>query len=559
MMLARNAVRHQIATLAGLCLAVPCARAQVAAMPAAAIPSSSVTVEPVAAFATAAAMQPMQTMHMVAGRSLVLHTARPLKRIFIGNPELLQSYNSGPTEVVLTAKTPGQSTVVLWDQANQSYLYTVAADDDPAALTNTLREAFPEADFLLESHEGRLFLTGTVSTDAMLDAMGKLAASYNKNVVNGLRVLPKHGRQVQLKLRIVEVDRAKAEQFGVNLLGNGRTAGISSTGQFPSATTLTPATQTTPASVLTTDPLNFFLYNFKFGLGANIKDLETKQILQILAEPTLTTLSGLPARFLSGGEFPVPVVQGGVGTSNAVTIVYRPYGVKVDFTPQVNPDGTIHLKIAPEVSALDYTNSVTVSGTTVPALSTRRAETEVEIKDGQSFVLSGLLDHRTTDSFSKTPGIASVPILGQLFKSKNVNHSVLELMVIVTASVVDPLADKAGVQQPEMAVPNMEKDDFDRSLTPSVRRPLAKPGAAPVSEKLPAKKQPTMLQVAALPKEDEASRMVGPLKRLGYNAQVQREKEDALYHVRVGPFPDRATAVSRQQELRDAGYNVSVQ
>jgi pilus assembly protein CpaC len=181
-------------------------------------------------------------------------------------------------------------------------------------------------------------------------------------------------------------------------------------------------------------PLNLFLYNAKLNVGLTVQDLEQKQILQVLAEPTLTTLSGLPARFLSGGEFPFPVVQGGTGNSTAVTIQFRPYGVKVDFTPTVNPDGSIRLKLAPEVSTLDYSNAVTISGFTIPALSTRRAETEVEIQDGQSFIVSGLLDHRTTEIMSKVPGIASVPILGQLFRSKNFNHSVVELVIIVTAT-----------------------------------------------------------------------------------------------------------------------------
>ena len=169
----------------------------------------------------------------------------------------------------------------------------------------------------------------------------------------------------------------------------------------------------------------------------------------------------VPARFLSGGEFPLPIVQGGTGNSTAITIVFKPYGVKVDFTPTVNPDGSIRLKVAPEVSALDYSNAVTISGFTIPALSTRRAETEVELINGQSFVLSGLLDRRTTANLSKTPGIASVPILGQLFRSKDVNHSVVELVVLVTATVVDPTGHPQAPVLPKMVVPNLDREHFD--------------------------------------------------------------------------------------------------
>ncbi len=152
-----------------------------------------------------------------------------------------------------------------------------------------------------------------------------------------------------------------------------------------------------------------------------------------------------------------------MGNSTAISIQFRPYGVKVEFTPTVNADGSIRLKLAPEVSTLDYSNAVTISGFTIPALSTRRAETEVEIQDGQSFVVSGLLDHRTTEIMSKVPGISSVPILGELFRSKNFNHSVVELVIIVTATVVDPLSvvPGTGLDEPKFVVPNLDAATFD--------------------------------------------------------------------------------------------------
>ncbi len=570
-----------LSTLA-LCLSATLAHAQTTQTPAMlaaaeALPAAEGSLT--GAFASANADLGMAVMHVVAGHSLVLHTTRPMKRIYIGNPDLLTSYNSSPTEVVLTAKAPGTSTVVLWDQADQSHLYSIASEPDCVSLRMALQSAFPEADFAIESHEGRLYLTGTVPTDAMFDAMGKTAIGYSKDIVNGLRVVAQHGKQVQLKLRIVEVDRAKAVQFGVNLFGPfGSNVGSSTTGQFPSTATYTPAgssttsstgtTTATSAMVTVTDPLSFFFYNFKNNIGATVKDLENKSILQILAEPTLTTISGLPARFLSGGEFPVPVVQGGVGSTNAVTIVFRPYGVKVDFTPLVNRDGTIHLKVAPEVSALDYANAVTVSGTTVPALSTRRAETEVEIKDGQSFVLSGLLDRRTTDNFSKTPGIASVPILGQLFKSKNLNHSTLELMVIVTATVVDPLGEMPPTSEPAMVVPNMDADEFDRKVRGKVGKDIKKAANdgtvpsktpfTPLSEPRPDNK-PEVLNIAAFSREEEGASLLRSLRRRGYYALVERNPKDNLFHVQMGPFKTHAEAISLRAELVDAGYDATLQ
>ena len=210
--------------------------------------------------------------------------------------------------------------------------------------------------------------------------------------------------------------------------------------------------------------MNLFLYNREFNVGLAVADLEEKQILQILAEPTITTVSGEKASFLSGGEFPFPVVQGGAGNFTSVTVQFRPYGVKVDFTPTVNPDGTIRLQVAPEVSALDYTNEVVISGYTIPAISTRRAATDVELRSGQSFAISGLLDHRMTDALGRMPGIASIPILGQLFRSKDNNSSVVELIVIVTPTIVDPLTDRTPPVEPHMSKPNIDADEFDRQV-----------------------------------------------------------------------------------------------
>jgi pilus assembly protein CpaC len=398
-------------------------------------------------------------LHITVGHSIILTSEAPLRRVYVGNPAVLQTYTSGSTEVVLTAKAAGSSSMVVWDEAGGHRLYAISADLDPEALRVSLGEAFPGSEIHAQTGEGKIFLSGSVPTSADSDAAVKMASLYAKDVVNSLLVVPVHGKQVQLKLRIVEVDRTRLDQLGINIFAGGRTSVGTTTQQFGSSPT------SNGASLTVSNPLDIFLYNAKLNVGLTVQDLEQKQVLQVLAEPTLTTLSGLPAQFLSGGEFPFPVVQGGVGTAAAITIQFRPYGVKVEFTPTVNPDGTIRLKLSPEVSTLDYTNSVTVSGYTIPAISTRRAETEVEIQDGQSFIVSGLLDHRTTEIMSKVPGIGNLPILGQLFRSKNFNHSVVELVIIVTASVVDPLNSniKTGASEPKFVVPNLDADTFDAS------------------------------------------------------------------------------------------------
>ncbi|HEV2644729.1 MAG TPA: pilus assembly protein N-terminal domain-containing protein [Acidobacteriaceae bacterium] len=421
-------------------------------------------------------------LHITVGRSVILSAAAPLRRVYVGNPAVLQTYTSGLTQIVLTAKAAGVSSMVVWDEAGGDRMYSVSADVDPEALRSSLSNAFPGADIHAEAGEGKIFLTGSVATDAASDAAFKMASLYSKDVVNSLKVVAVHGKQVQLKLRIVEVDRTKLEQQGINIFAGGRTAISTTTGQYASALS------TAGSVVMASNPMDIFLYNAKLNLGMTIQDLEQKQVLQVLAEPTLTTESGLQAQFLSGGEFPFPVAQAGTGGASTVTIQFRPYGVKVDFTPTVNADGSIRLKLQPEVSTLDYSNAVTISGFTIPALSTRRANTEVEIQDGQSFIVSGLLDHRTTEVMSRVPGISSVPIFGQLFRSENFNHSVVELVIIVTASVVDPLGmdRNEAVKGPKFVVPNLDAATFDVAARHEAKQAAPSATGGPVQAPAPA-------------------------------------------------------------------------
>jgi pilus assembly protein CpaC len=409
-----------------------------------------------------------EKLHVTVGQSMILRGATPVRRLYIGNPAVLQTFNGGPQETVLTAKTPGVSSLVVWDDQGKSCLYTVSADIDPSGLRQSLADAYPGSEIDAQASEERITLSGTVPTAEISEGAAKLASEYTKEVVNSLRVVPIRGKQVQLKLRIAEVDRTKLQQYSVNLARSAGNNVFSTTTEQYSSTQN--STAGPPALLTVNNPFNFFFGNVGKGLGVNLQDLESKNILQILSEPNLTTMSGVPARFLSGGEFPFPVAQGGTaGSTVAISIQFRPYGVKVDFTPTVNLDGTIHLKISPEVSTLDYTNAVEISGFTVPALSTRRTETEVELKDGESYAISGLLDRRATDSLSQTPGIQKVPILGELFKSKNLNHSTTELIIVVTASVVDPINAPGSTESPKMPVPKLNVDQFDKGLGPAIK------------------------------------------------------------------------------------------
>ena len=409
-----------------------------------------------------------QHIHIVAGHSIIMKTANRLKRVYVSNSAAIDSFTSSPSQIVVTAKAPGVSSLVLWDETGESQTYAVSADVDVANLQKDLRAALPYERVVAEAEQDRISLSGTVTSEASSELAGKLASLYGKNVVNALLVRPPHVRQVKLRVQMIEVDRGKLDQLGFNIFSIGNNISSTSTGQFQSISTVASSsgssTNTGVSALTVTDPLNILFYNTGLNLGATIKDLQNKQVLQILAEPTITTLSGKKASFLSGGEFPFPVVQGASGGLTSVTIQFRPYGVKLDFLPEVNPDGSIHLQVEPEVSALDYTNAVQIAGYTIPAISTRRAETQVELRDGQSFAISGLLDRRTTDILERMPGIADVPIIGQLFRSKSVNHSIVELLVIVTPTVVDPLTDTSQPTLPILPIAPLDKSIFDKSI-----------------------------------------------------------------------------------------------
>ena len=421
---------------------------------------------------------PEDAAHMVIGHTTTIQTKHRLSKVYVTNPSVLYAYTATPNAILVTAKQPGISSLVVWDETGESHSFLFSADIDTASLREALKEALPSETIVVQAQEGRIVLSGRVTTLAAADAAGKMAAIYAKEVSNALVVNSSAVKQVKLKVRIVEVDRTKLDQFAFNFFSaGGKNLASTTTTQFPSTLTATQGaagggtsgTSSVGGNTVTiSNPLNFLLYSSQLNVGATLQDLESRSILQILAEPTITTMSGQKANFLAGGEFPFPTVQGTTGGLTSISIQFRPYGVKVEFTPIVNIDGTIQLSVSPEVSALDYTNAVNISGYTIPALSTRRADTQVVLRSGQSFAISGLLDKRTTDALGKTPGIASIPVLGALFKSKNLNHSTTELIVIVTPEVVDPMSDSLGVEEPKLAVPLLDPKLFDAQL-PNVK------------------------------------------------------------------------------------------
>ena len=449
-----------------------------------------------------------QTLHVLAGKSLVVNVETRLRRVMVSNPAVITGVATAPTQVVVTAKAVGASSLILWDESGRSRMLDVLVDLDVAALRDGIQLAYPNEPIQVQAEGDKLIVSGNVSSQEVIDNVIKMAGTFSKATVNSMVLAdPPHEKQILLEVKFAEVDRNKIDQFGMNILSTGllNMPGTISTQQFgpPSGGGVAPGgadagagagqvgrittggqipgrLSGTASSFTLTDTLNIFLFRPELNFGTTIRALQQQNVLQILAEPNLLALNGKPARFLAGGEFPFPVVQGGTNFT-AVTIQFRPFGIRLDFTGYVTKEGTVRMQVAPEVSTLDFTNAVTISGFLVPAISTRRAETEIELKDGQTFGMAGLMDSRTQTQMSKIPGIGDIPIIGHLFRSRNINRSRTELLVLVTPRIVDPVRT-GGVPPPLPTQPMQDLDvqDFDKRIP---RKDKAETKTAPPASK----------------------------------------------------------------------------
>src|SRR5438093_2199530 len=415
-----------------------------------------------------------QALHILVGKSVVVNVQAPITRVLSSNPSVIETLATSPTEIVVEGRAAGSSSLILWDQSGRSQMLDVVVDVDVAGLRSAIERSYPDQHIDVQADGGRLILTGKVSDAKMVEDLTKMASVYSNQIVNSLSLAVSHDRQVLLEVKFAEVDRTRFSQVGVNLFstGAGNTLGSTTTGQFGGFGTqhitdiAGPGSHNGPFSSEQTinNVLNIFLFRPDIHFGAVIEALQQKSVLQILSEPNLMAINGQKATFLAGGEFPFPIVQPGNGFT-AVTIQFKPFGVRLEFTGNIASDGTIRLHVAPEVSTLDFTNALAIQGFTVPAISTRRAETELELKDGQSFGIAGLLDNRTQAQLSKVPAIGDIPVLGQLFRSRNINKSNTELLVLVTPHIVDPVhTTTPPPANPKLSVPFLDKPKFDEGM-----------------------------------------------------------------------------------------------
>ena len=425
-----------------------------------------------------------ETLNLLSGKSMVVTSEETLTRISVTDPNIASATIVSPTQVLIHGHLPGSVTMVLWDEQEEMRFFDLNVGLDMTTLNETFAQVLGEEQVTATASGDSIVLVGSVSSKQVAERAVALAQTQAENVVD---LTIEVSQQIMLHVRFAEVDRSAIMEYGFNLFSTGaaNTTGYITTGQFgsglvnagavpedtqrgrdPDAPNLITGSkrvglQDSPATFGLSDLLNVFLFRPDIDLGLAIRALEQENLLEILAEPNLIAQNGREASFLAGGEFPFPVVQGVSGGIAAVTIEFREFGIRLNFTPTITSDGTIALKVAHEVSALDFGNALTISGFVVPALSTRRAETEVQLRDQQSFAIAGLLDNRVTEVGSSVPWLGDIPILGKFFSSKSVKRNNQELLVLITPELVRPLDVRTEPPGPDFPEPFLDRERFD--------------------------------------------------------------------------------------------------
>jgi pilus assembly protein CpaC len=400
--------------------------------------------QPAPAFAASAASPaaPVATtdaptdVDLLVGRSTVLNIGSAIARVSLTVPDIADAMVTTPTQLLIHGKQPGTISLFVWDRAGAIRTFEVKVRRDLTPLIAHLKQLFPNETISVMGSGKDVVVSGTVTSKYVMEKAAEVAGGYvdkKENVVNLLQ--QQEGvasNQVMLRVRFAEVSRSALQELGASFFANNARSkwfGRTTTGQFPSPE------WDEQGRLVFSDFLNLFVLNSKDGLGAVVRALSNKGLFQSLAEPNLIASNGKEASFLAGGEYPYPIATpSGSGTS--FSIMFKEYGVRLNFTPTVLGGDMVHIKVRPEVSALDFANAVTLEGFRIPALTTRRTETEVELRDGQTFAIAGLMNNTLTTQLSKIPGIGDIPILGLLFQSKAHQKNQTELVVMITPQII---------------------------------------------------------------------------------------------------------------------------
>ena len=402
--------------------------------------------------ATAAPGTAARDLFVRIGKSLVLDSPIPIERVSVADAAIAEAIAVSPNEIVINGRGVGETSLIVWQRSGQRLLFDLKVNPDLAhedAVRRTLQDELSDQDVDFEIENGTAFLRGRVSNLTAARRAEAIVGTLAENVINLLQVdVPDVETQILLKVKFANVDRSALSELGASyvLAGAGNTQGSISTQQFGQPA-VTGSTNGTVGFTLQ-EALNIFMFRPDLDFGLAIKALRADSLLEILAEPNVLAINGKAASFLAGGEFPFPTVQGG-GLGGAITIQFREFGVRLNFVPHVTPRGTIRLEVEPEVSTLDFANGLIFQGFTIPAISTRRVKTEIELEAGQSFAIGGLLDNRVTESLSKIPGLGDIPYFGRLFQSRTLAKSHTELFILVTPEIVRPMTDSSQMTKIE--------------------------------------------------------------------------------------------------------------
>jgi pilus assembly protein CpaC len=422
-------VRVGIVTLVGLILTVGTRASQSPA------PSAPAPVPPAAPPVLQEPGAP-QRLQILAGRSMVLTTDFDIKRVAITDPTVADGTAVTPRELLIDGKKPGTITLFVWGTTRRVQ-YDLVVEPGVTTLQQELQRLFPGEDIQASVSEGAVVLSGRVSNNDVMLRAAEIAESSTPNhkVVNLLQLPGGEGsKQVLLQVRFAEVNRQAVLELGASLFATRQTfTARSTTQQFPAPDFDDVAGDV--GGLTFSDYLNIFFFQRKEGIGGLVKALQQRGNFQSLAEPNLIAYNGQEASFLAGGEFPIPIVSGNTGN---VSIAYREFGVRLKFRPTIAGD-VIRLHVRPEVSTLDFNNGITLSGFRIPALSSRYAETDVELRDGQTFAIAGLLNNIAQNDSAAIPFLSQIPIIGKLFQSKADRRTQNELMVLITPRLVRPL------------------------------------------------------------------------------------------------------------------------
>ena len=403
--------------------------------------------------APAGALSDSLAVTLLVGRSVVVDVATPITRVSLTSADVADALVTSPTQLLVHGKLPGSISMFVWNHEGTIQRYEITVQRDLERLRTDVKHLFPGEPIEVQGNGKFVVLAGKVSSKDVMEKAANLAFGFvdkKEEVLTLLQVDP-NARidQVLLRVRFAEVSRAAMTDLGLSLFtsptGINNTIGRVTTQQFPapgfSDLQWTKVDSKFGSDVTSaegkfafSDFLNFFLLSEKYDLGLAIRALQSRGLFQSLAEPNLVAQSGKEASFLAGGEFPVPIAQGS-GTNMAITVQFKEFGIRLNFTPVVNGD-RVQLKVRPEVSTLDFGNAVTLNGFRIPALSTRRTETELELMDGQTFAIAGLMNNTMNSTMQKIPGIGDIPILGLLFKSKAAQKNQTELVVMITPQIL---------------------------------------------------------------------------------------------------------------------------